>query len=157
VGHGHGWGRMLKGCGFRLTSAREAVLDILNTTEEHLSAEDIYLLLRGTYPGIGLTTVYRTLDILEQMRIVHRFEFGQDRAKYELTEEYGHKQHHHHLICKACGRIIDYYDFVDEEKSFIDKTENALEKKHAFEIKEHLIHFYGVCPECKNQEKRQHS
>jgi len=153
VHHGYGWGKMLKGCGFRITYAREAVLDVLNTTEEHLSAEDIYLLLRTKYPGIGLTTVYRTLDLLEQMRIVYRFEFGQDRAKYELTEVFGHKKHHHHLICKKCGMIIDYYDFNDEEKSFINKTEHALEKKYNFNIQEHLIHFYGFCPDCINQEQ----
>lgn len=146
--HGHKWGRKLKGCGFRLTVGREAIVDILSQTDAHLSAEDIFLALHAAYPNIGLTTIYRTLEILEQNGIVVKCEFGHGRAKYELTEEYGNKPHHHHLICRNCGIIIDYSDFLDDELSYIKKTEAALGKKHKFQIQDHSISFFGVCVKC---------
>lgn len=143
------WGQKLRGFGFRLTVSREAIIDILANTNEHLSAEDIYMAVHPQYPAIGLTTIYRTLELLEQTGIVSKFDFGHGRAKYELSEEYGNKKHHHHLICKRCGKIVDYSDFLDAELEYIKITEQGLKKKYNFDIKDHLIHFYGICPECK--------
>ena len=143
------WGQRLENSGFRITKAREVILGILESTPEHLSAEDIFMLIRREYPGIGLTTVYRTLDILENAGIVDKFDFSLDRAKYELSEEYSGKKHHHHLICKRCGKIIDYTEFLDSEMDYIRKTESELSRKYGFSIEKHMIHFYGICPECK--------
>ncbi len=143
------WGKKLTGCGFRLTAAREIILDILSNTEQHLSAEDIYITVHVNNPEIGLTTVYRTLELFEQIGIVSKFEFGHGRAKYELSEEYSNKKHHHHLICKKCRTIVDYSGFIEEEREYLQKTEAGLKDKYGFDIENHLIHFYGICPECK--------
>jgi Fur family ferric uptake transcriptional regulator len=143
------WGQKLAGYGFRLTAAREAVLDVLTNTDDHLSAEDIFFTIHATHPAIGLTTVYRTLELLEQTGIIHKFEFGHGRARYELSEENSHKEHHHHLICKKCKKIIDYTEFAEVEREYIEKAEKGLEKKYGFDIDDHLIHFYGICAECK--------
>ena len=145
----HRWGQRLKGREYRLTFKREAIINVLSGTDEHPSAEDIYMKVHTIYSSIGLTTIYRTLDILKQMGIVSKFEFGQGKARYELSDEFGNKKHHHHLICKSCGKIIDYFDFIDDEKEFIKKTEKGLKENYNFEITEHLIRFYGVCSECK--------
>jgi Fur family ferric uptake transcriptional regulator len=147
--HCHKWGQKLEGCGYRLTTAREIILNILTNTDQHLSAEDIYMAIHHNYPNIGLTTVYRTLEVLIQTGIVSKFEFGHGRAKYELTEGYGTKQHHHHLICKKCRKIVDYTDFMAEEEEYIKKAEIGLQKKYGFTIDKHLIRFYGTCPECE--------
>lgn len=144
----------LKDCGYRLTISREAILDILSKTYEHLSAEDIYLTVHKIYPNIGLTTVYRTLEILVQMGLVYKFDFGDGRARYELSESPQGKNHHHHLICTNCGRIIDYTDFVDEEVELLTRTEEGLSKKFNFKITNHLIQFYGLCSECQNKKKK---
>ncbi len=114
----HWWRSRFQGAGLRLTLPRLAILEVLMKTAEHLSAEDIYLVLRRDYPNeaIGLTTVYRTLEVLVQMGIVYKFDFGDGRARYELAEGPHALRHHHHLVCTGCGRIIDYTDFIDEEK-----------------------------------------
>jgi Fur family ferric uptake transcriptional regulator len=149
--HGHRWGQKLSGCGFRLTVGREAIIDVLARLDKHLSAEDIFLELHSDHPGIGLTTIYRTLELLVQTGIVAKFEFGHGRAKYELSEEYGKKTHHHHLICKNCQTIIDYSDFLEDELSYIQKTEKGLSKKYHFNIDSHVITFYGLCGACRSK------
>ena len=147
--HGCRWREKLQNHGFRLTVAREIIIETLGNTNEHLSAENIYMTVHPKHPAIGLTTIYRTLEILTQMGIVSKFEFGHGRAKYELSEEYGNKNHHHHLICKKCHKIIDYFEFIQDEIDFIKKTEQGLTQKYKFDIDSHLIRFYGFCPECK--------
>ena len=141
------WANRFRGRGCRITIPRQAILDILSSSSKHLSAEDIYLAVHKTYPGIGLTTVYRTLELLEQMGLIHKFDFGDGRARYELIA--GPKStHHHHLICTGCGRVIDYSDFVEEELKLIKQVEDTLSKKHDFKINTHKIHFYGLCSKC---------
>lgn len=142
------WGRF-RGRGYRITVPRQAILNVLSKTDKHLSAEDIYLAVHKVYPAIGLTTVYRTLELLVQMGLVFKFDFGDGRARYELAQGPGGIRHHHHLVCTKCGRVIDYTDFIDEEKELLRKTEEGLAKKYKFKIKNHLIQFYGICDKCQ--------
>lgn len=146
---GKGWGRRFKGCGYRMTEPRKAIMDVLSGTDKHLSAEDIYMKVHGTYPNVGLTTVYRTLELLTQMGMVVKFDFGDGRARYEMKEGSG-KGHHHHLICTSCKRVIEYNEFMEQEKDFIQHAEKGLSKKYSFDIKSHMIHFYGLCDKCRN-------
>jgi Fur family transcriptional regulator, ferric uptake regulator len=151
--HGNPWiQQRLVEEGLRITEARKVILSILNKTLEHLSAEDIYFIVRGINPSIGFATVYRTLDLLTRIGIIQKFDFGDGKARYELIEGMEKKAHHHHLICTKCRKIIDYTDFIDEERELIKKTEESLTKKYRFEIKSHIIHFYGLCEDCKGGE-----
>ena len=145
------WHRGLHGRGHRLTMPRKAILEVLSNSDDHLSAEDIYISIHGLYPAIGLTTVYRTLDLLVQMGVVFKFDFGDGRARYELMDHFSKKAHHHHLICTSCKTIIDYDDFVHEELDLIHKTENALSERHNFQISGHMMQFYGLCDECRKR------
>ena len=135
-------------CGYRLTIPRQAILETLSRSSKHLSAEDIYFSVHKVYPAVGLTTVYRTLELLEQMGMVYRFDFRDGRARYELAEGPG-VSHHHHLVCTSCGRIIDYEDFVEEEVKVLRQAEQALSKKYNFKINTHQMHFFGLCDKCK--------
>lgn len=141
-----------KGCGYRLTIPRQAILDVLSKTSKHLSAEDIYIEVHKVYPAIGLTTVYRTLELLVQTGLVFKFDFGDGRARFELTEGPKSIGHHHHLVCTSCRRIIDYTDFIDEEIELLKRTERGLSKKYNFKITNHLIQFYGICDKCQSKE-----
>ncbi len=144
------WHHTFRGYGYRITAPREAILDLLGITQRHMSAEEIYFTLHKKYPGIGLTTVYRTLSLLEQMGLVHKFEFGDGRARYELAQ--GPKvKHHHHLVCIRCGRVINYDEFVDEELKLMKSVQDALEKKYSFKIKTHQLCFYGLCSKCQSE------
>ena len=143
------WHGKFRGRGYRLTTAREAIVDVLNNTRDHLSAEEVYFAVHKKYPGIGLTTVYRTLELLVQLGMVFKFDFGDNRARYELAVGPKGTRHHHHLICTSCGRVIDYTDFIDDEIELLSLTEKGLSKKFDFEIKSHLIQFYGICRKCR--------
>ncbi len=135
--------------GYKMTLPRKLILDVLSKSKKHLSAEEIYMEVYKTYPGIGLTTIYRTLDILTNIRLVNRYDFGDGRSRYELIRDSKDK-HHHHLICLNCGKIINYSDFIDEEIRLFDKLEKLLSEKHNFEIKYHHVSFYGLCERCKS-------
>ena len=154
-GMGPGWwqGRF-QGCGYRLTIPRQAILNFLSSSSKHLSAEEIYLAAHEVYPNIGLTTVYRTLDLLVQMGLVFKFDFGDGRARYELSRGQDGVRQHHHLVCTDCGRVIDYTDFIDKETELFNQTEKGLSKKYNFKITNHLIQFYGLCDKCSLTERR---
>jgi Fur family ferric uptake transcriptional regulator len=137
-----------RNAGFRLTLPRQAILNVFTKNPKHLSAEEIFLSVHKKYPGIGLATVYRTLDLLTQMGLILKFDFGDRRSRYELASE-TKKGHHHHMVCSRCGRIIDYSDFMEEEIEFIKRLEAELSKKHKFKINSHQIHFYGLCEKCQ--------
>jgi len=148
------WGHRLRNYGFKCTPGRELILEILETSEEHLSPEEIYSKVKDEHPEIGLTTVYRTMEILNNLGMVIKLDIGDGRARYELSEDHSKKSHHHHLICSTCKKIIDYNDFVEDEKVYLLKIEKALEKRHNFKINNHVIQFYGKCSTCnKNEEK----
>ncbi|MFH1594301.1 MAG: Fur family transcriptional regulator [Candidatus Omnitrophota bacterium] len=143
------WHGRFRGCGYRMTVPRQAILDVLCRTSKHLSAEDVYMAVHKVYPNVGLTTIYRTLELLVQMGLVFKFDFGDGRARYELSEGPKGARHHHHLVCTSCGRAIDYTDFIDEEVELLNQTEKGLSKKYNFKITNHLIQFYGQCDRCK--------
>jgi Fur family ferric uptake transcriptional regulator len=147
----HWWRGTFKGGGHRLTAPRQAILGVLSKTSEHLSAEEIYMAVHKTYPAIGLTTIYRTLDLLVAMGVIVKFDFGDKRARYELAEGLQGKRHHHHLLCTQCGKIIEYTDFMEEEKELLGRTEKGLSKKFNFKITNHIIQFYGLCDKCQKK------
>jgi Fur family transcriptional regulator, ferric uptake regulator len=132
----------------RWTVPREIILELLSRTTEHLTAKDIYRSVYSMYPGIGLTTIYRTLELLHRLGFVHRIAAGDGQSRYALKRE-DKEDHHHHLICTRCGKIIDYRDFVQEELELVKKTEEALAKKHNFTITDHNIEFLGLCEKCR--------
>ena len=147
------WHGELRGCGYRVTVPRQVILQVLDEAKKHLSAEDIFIKVHQIYPAIGLTTVYRTLELLVRMGLVHKFDFGDGRARYELRGGNNEMVHHHHLVCTNCGRVIDYDDFAEEETELIKKTEKELAKKYGFSIKNHTIQFYGLCKKCNALKK----
>ena len=132
----------------RLTAPREAILEFLSKSSKHMSAKEIYTSLHGSYPGIGLSTVYRTLDLLARMGIITKLSIGDGQSRYECKSK-EKDEHHHHLICTNCGKIINYSEFLDEELSLVKKTEERLAKKYNFIIQDHNIEFLGVCEKCK--------
>jgi Fur family ferric uptake transcriptional regulator len=143
-----GWHERIKRCGRRITVGREAIVQALSETSDHLSAEDIYTRIHDKYPNVGLTTIYRTLDMLVNLGLVFKFDFGDGRARYELSEGLKGGQHHHHLVCTECKRVIDYADFIKDELNLLQQIEKALSEKYRFKINHHMIQFYGICQNC---------
>ena len=132
----------------RLTAPREAILDFLSKSSKHMSAKEIYASLHRSHPSLGLSTVYRTLDLLARMGIVTKIAIGDGQSRYEFKSR-EKNEHHHHLICTNCGKIINYSEFLDDELGLVKRTEERLSKKYNFVIQDHNIEFLGICEKCK--------
>jgi Fur family transcriptional regulator, ferric uptake regulator len=132
----------------RWTGARQEVFDLLVKTGQHLSAQDIHRLCRESASDIGLTTIYRTLELLDKAGLVRKIHTGDGHIRFEYRRS-DHADHHHHLICTGCGQILNYRDFEQEELELVRRTEELLTRKHGFLIRDHNIEFIGLCPECR--------
>lgn len=137
---------------YKLTPQREATVRVLLEHEEdHLSAEDIYLLVKEKAPEIGLATVYRTLDLLTELKIVDKINFGDGVSRYDLRTE-GADHFHHHLVCIECGAV----DEIQED--LLGDVEEIVESEWKFKIKDHRLTFHGICYRCQEkQEKNEES
>jgi Fur family ferric uptake transcriptional regulator len=139
-----------KGHSSRFTAPRQAILEFLSQSSKHMSAKEIYASLHRSYPGMGLSTVYRTLDLLARMGIVTKLSLGDGQSRYEFRSK-KKEEHHHHLVCTNCGKIINYSEFLDEELRLVKKTEDKLAKKYNFVIQDHNIEFLGICEKCRKK------
>jgi Fur family ferric uptake transcriptional regulator len=126
--------------GLKRTAQRDLILDIFLRTEEHLSSEDLYRLVQKEDENIGQTTVYRTLKLLTEAGLAREVRFGDGRTHYE--HHYKH-QHHDHMICSECGRIIEFFS------AELEALQDAMAAKHRFLVTQHLLRIIGVCAECR--------
>lgn len=134
----------------RWTDGRELVLSVLaDHQNSHLTVEEIYMQAHQANTSIGMASVYRTVDLLVKHGIAQKFEFGEGKARYEFVAKSGKSGHHHHLVCKICKKIINYDDFPEEEKAFLNKIEKGLSVGYNFAVEDHMIQFYGYCKRCK--------
>ncbi|AJA48215.1 ferric uptake regulation protein [Clostridium pasteurianum DSM 525 = ATCC 6013] len=137
----------LKEKGYKLTPQRRAVLDtIIKSEGQHLTAEEIYELVKVDCPEIGLATVYRTVLLLEELNVVCKLDLNDGCSRYELIHENENHQHHH-LICINCGKVIEV------EGDLLESLENTIEEKYVFKIKNHSVKFYGLCSDCNKSSK----
>ncbi len=134
----------LKEKGYKLTPQRRSILDIILETEgKHLSAEEIYDLVKDRCPDIGLATVYRTMQMFDEVGLVYKHNFDDGRSRYELNHQNEDHQHHH-LICIGCNKVIEV------EEDLLEQLEAGIEKKYNFRINNHNVKFFGYCENCRN-------
>jgi Fur family ferric uptake transcriptional regulator len=133
--------QLIKENGLKFTKQRELVLKILYDNSGHFTPENIYNLIKSSYPDItiGIATIYRTLALLEESNMVNSISFGSKGKKYEL----GIKDHHDHLICIECGRLIEFQDEI------IEKRQEAISKKFDFKMTGHTMNIIGICKDCQ--------
>lgn len=136
---------LLKTNGLKYTAQREAILKTLFDNPDHFTPENLYLLVKESYPELntGITTVYRTLNLLEENNIATSISFGSAGKKFEL----GNKPHHDHLICEKCGDIIEFED------PQIEKLQDKIAKMHNFKLTDHLMQLYGICKKCQTTQE----
>lgn len=132
--------QQLKDVGLKITLPRVKVLKILELhKDEHLSAEDVYKFLLEQDEDVGLATVYRVLTQFEDAGLVTRHNFEGGHAVFELSDG----EHHDHLVCTKCGLIEEFIDDVIEQRQI------KIAEKHSFQITDHSLNIYGLCPSCK--------
>jgi Fur family ferric uptake transcriptional regulator len=130
---------ILRENGYKLTPQRHLVLRIMASSQDHLTPEDIYQKSRLADPGIGRVTVYRTLDLLSKLGLVCRVH-GEDRCRSYMIRR--PLEHHHHLVCSSCGKVVDF------TSCNLVEMEEKLTQESGFDIKGHLLEFYGLCRSC---------
>ncbi len=135
--------QQLKAHSYKLTRQRRAVLRVLATTDGRLDAARICEDARAECPEIGLTTVYRTLDILADIGALRRLHLPDGCHSYAPASP-GHR---HHLICVGCGRAVEF------EGCDLTALVDSVASKTGFEVEGHWLQLMGRCPECQSKRK----
>lgn len=135
----------LKLKGYKLTPQRRAVVNmVIENKGSHLTAEELYDLVKKDCPEIGLATVYRTIQLLEEIGLLSKLNLDDGCNRYELIDEDEIHQHHH-LICRKCGKVIEV------EEDLLEVIEKTVESKYNFMIENHSLKFIGICEDCINK------
>jgi Fur family ferric uptake transcriptional regulator len=133
------WLDRLHSSGYRLTGPRRAIVEIIASSQKTMDPYDVFDQGRKDYPGLGLVTVYRTLERLEELALVTRVH-RPDGCHAYLRASHGHQ---HILLCTGCGKA-EYFSGDDLAPLF-----DSLSDRSGYAIKEHLLQVYGVCGECQ--------
>lgn len=118
---------------------REEILTIFLATEEHVTADELVILVRNEYPFIGSATVYRTLKLMCEADLAREVQLGDGKRRFE--HNFGH-QHHDHLVCLSCGDLIEIYNRK------LEKIQDSMVQKHRFSPKYHRLEIFGYCSKC---------
>lgn len=138
---------ILKEKGLRVTKQRVSVLEVLEENmSQHLTAEEIYVKVKEKSPEIGLATVYRTIQLLYELKLINKLELNDGFIRYEIGVLDEGKHHHHHLICEVCGSV------TEAEDDLLDLIEDTCSSKYNFKVNDHIVKFYGVCNKCNQLE-----
>ena len=129
----------LKESGHRPTPQRMMILSAVRHSPGHVAASEILERVRASYPYIDTSTVYRTLDMLKQMRLVSETHMGGDEHSYEWIE----RERHHHLVCLECDRVIELDD------KFVGALGNEIADSYGFEADIDHLALFGCCRDCR--------
>ncbi len=128
----------LKSVGYKLTKPRVEILKILSS-KNPLSAQEVFEDMKHKGVGVDLVTIYRTLELFNDLGITRKNQFEDNITRYELVDK---NDHHHHLICTNCGKIEDV---ALNENKFVSQ----IERKSKFKVLRHSLEFFGLCQKCQ--------
>lgn len=134
------WQDTLRSRGYRVTPQRHLVLEAVRQLD-HATPDGICGRVRETAEGVNLSTVYRTLDVLEQVGLVAHTHLGQGSTVYHLSEEADHL----HLVCRGCGAV------ADTPLDIAAELVGELRQRHGFEADAHHLTIFGRCQECRGE------
>lgn len=135
------WLECLQANGYRLTAPRQAVVEVLASSQYILSPQDVYAQARERYPRLGLVTVYRTVEKLEELGLLQRVHQPSGCQGFVAA----FSGHQHLLICQECGRVA----YFEGDHEGIDQLISGIEKSSGFHIREHWLQLFGVCKGCQ--------
>jgi Fur family transcriptional regulator, ferric uptake regulator len=137
-------GQYLKKKGIRQSKERNKVLEVFLNTEKHLTANELYEIVRKKYPEIGYATVYRAMKVITDAGLSEEINFGDGARRFE--HKYGHG-HHDHLICVECGKFAEAVD------PRIEKLQKKLAEDNDFTLLRHKMQLFGICKDCGKKNK----
>ncbi|MGF7185231.1 Fur family peroxide stress response transcriptional regulator [Desulfitispora alkaliphila] len=124
--------------GIRLTPQRRVILEYLKTCPNHPTAEEIYHYIKGRLSRVSLGTVYNTLHMLKETKVIQELSFGDLSSRYD-----GCPENHYHITCEKCGKVVDF------NRPLFNQIEAEAEQKTDFVINTHRLELYGVCRDCQ--------
>jgi len=126
-----------------MTAQRHAIVDVVFSTEEHFTAEQLLDWSRGRDKSVSRATVYRTLPLLTESGLVREMDFGKDYKFYDPN--YAEHPHHNHIICEDCEKIVEF------ESDQISRIENEISHKLGFTVKSQRLQITASCEELKQR------
>jgi Fur family ferric uptake transcriptional regulator len=126
--------------GYRLTSQRQMILEAVRQAHDHVTPDEVYARVHRQNPAVSRATIYRTLDFLCEMRLIHALHWG-GQMYYEIVDE----QPHHHLVCRTCGGMVEC------EHDLLQFLFEAVEKQHRFTIDMDHVALFGQCQQCRGR------
>lgn len=129
---------IIRSSGHHMTPQRLFILEVLEASDGHISAEEIHSRVRSRYPKLHISTIYRTLEMLKKLGLATETDLGDGKLRYHLHE----KGYHHHLICEKCGKVEE----LDE--SILAPLKAALLRKHRFRADLKHLAIFGRCQGC---------
>ena len=129
----------LKEHNLRWTPQRKSILKVFLQLEGHVPIDDLHKKIRSEDPTIGIATLYRTMKLLIDSGLAEMHTFN-ERTTYERLYQVNH---HDHLICKICGKTVEF------EHPLIEKYQQEVCERHGFALKSHRMELFGVCSKCQ--------
>jgi Fur family ferric uptake transcriptional regulator len=130
---------ILREKGYRLTPQRMLVLEAIEASNDHISAEEIYSQARAKYPYMNISTVYRTMELLKELGLVTETDLGSGRLLYHPAS----KARHHHLVCQKCGKVQDV------SSSMFQRLQHELMASYGFDASLEHMAVFGICKDCR--------
>ncbi len=130
--------------GLKATKQREEIFQIFLDSPGHKNLAQIYALVSKAHPKIGYTTVYRTLKLLTRLGLAEERKFADGETRYEPMVG---EEHHDHLICLQCGKIVEF------ENQTLEALQREIAARYRFKIYHHRMELYGQCFQCASREK----
>ena len=131
--------------GHPLTVQRRLILDLLREADGHIDAKELYRRASAKDEFISPATVYRTLNLFKELGLVDERRLGKVRCYYELKQSNDHQ----HLVCKGCGKVIEF------ESPLVTRLVNTVRREHGFNVTKAELYLEGYCPDCEQPEKTQ--
>jgi len=131
----------VKAHGLRMTPQRAIIFEAVEKLEGHITAEDIFIEVQQVNPYINLATIYRTLELLQDLNLMTQTHLGQERTFFALKDHCSH----HHLVCEVCGSIEEFHDDV------LEPVRRVLEEKYSFEAHTDHLSVFGICQACRQK------
>ena len=130
--------KIIRDIGLKVTLQRLAILETVRNGPAHFTAQEVFEDVVTRYPDIGFATVYRFLKKLSEHQYISEFRIGGMPARYEWQT----KNHHDHMSCTQCGKIIEF------ENDKIESLQESIALQYGFKLTSHILELYGICSEC---------
>lgn len=134
--------KIIRDIGLKVTLQRLAILEKVRKGPAHFTAQEIFEDVSQSHPEIGFATVYRFLKKLSEHKYMTEFRIGGLPARYEWMT----KNHHDHLSCVHCGKIVEF------ENNKIEELQQAVALQYGFQLTDHVMELYGICPDCQKRQ-----